>query len=169
MDAYEAVTQFTKMLQNLGRWLDAGVAFAKNKGFEPDVLAQSRLAPNQYELIRQVQAACDQAKYAAAYLSGAQAPSHPDTEKTIDELHARIATCLRYLQSVQESSYAGAADRKVSPAWLQGKWFRGSDYLNGVAIPNFYFHVTMAYAILRHNGVELGKMDYIGAMPINEG
>jgi hypothetical protein len=165
MDAYETVTQFTKMLENLDRWLAAGAVFAEKKKVDPDVLAEARLAIDQYELVRQVQSACDAAKYAAAYLSGQTAPSHPDTEKTIAELRARIATCVKYVRSVPAPQYAGAAERRVAPAWLGGKWMRGDHYLTQVSIPNFYFHVVTAYAILRHNGVELGKMDYIGAMP----
>jgi hypothetical protein len=159
------VAQFAKMLENLDRWLEAGVAYAQKRKFEPDVLAQARLAPDQYELTRQVQSACDAAKYAAAYLSGQPAPSHPDTEKTLAELRTRLRTCVQYVRSIPASQYAGAIERRVAPAWLGGKWMRGDHYLAAVAIPNFYFHVTTAYAILRHNGVELGKLDYIGAMP----
>ncbi len=168
MDTPEIIAQFAKMLENLDRWLEAGTAFAEKKKFAPDVLAQSRLAPDQYELIRQVQSACDAAKYAAGYLSGQAAPSHPDTEKTVEELRARVRTCVQYLRSVKPSEYAGAADRRVAPPWIQGKWFRGADYLAQVAVPNFYFHVTMAYAILRHNGVDLGKMDFIGSLPVRD-
>jgi hypothetical protein len=169
MDTTETITQFAKMLQNLDRWLEKATAHAEQKKFPPDVLAQARLAPDQYELVRQVQSACDAAKYAAAYLSGQKAPSHPDTEKTLADLRARIRTCVQYLQSVKASDFAGASERRVSPPWLQGKWFAAADYLRQVAVPNFYFHVAMAYAILRHNGVELGKMDYIGAMPVRDG
>ena len=168
MDVSTTIAQFGKMLENLDRWLEAGVAFAAQKGFEADVLAQSRLAPDQYELVRQVQSACDQAKFAAAYLSGGQAPPHPDTEKTIAEVRTRVATCLAYLRSIPAAAYAGAAERRVSPAWLDGKWMAGDKYLAQVAIPNFYFHVTTAYAILRHNGVGLGKLDFVGALPIND-
>jgi hypothetical protein len=168
MNTAETITQFAKMLGNLDRWLEAGRAYAEKKKFAPDVLVQSRLAPDQYALVQQVQSACDAAKYAAAYLSGKTAPSHPDTEKTLDELRARIKTCVQYLESVKPSEYGGAVERRVAPAWLQGKWFRAPDYLRQVAIPNFYFHVTTAYAILRHNGVELGKMDYIGSMPVQD-
>ena len=168
MDTAETITQFAKMLKNLDRWLETSTAFAEKKKFPPDVLVQSRLAPDQYELIRQVQSACDAAKYAAAYLSGQTAPSHPDTEKTVGDLRARIRTCVDYLESVEPGAYAGAAERRVSPAWLQGKWFPAAGYLTEIAIPNFYFHVAMAYAILRHNGVELGKMDYIGSMPVRD-
>ena len=168
MDTAETISQFAKMLGNLDRWLEAGRAFAEEKKFDPEVLLQARLAPDQYDLVRQVQAACDAAKYAAAYLSGQQAPSHPDTEKTLAELRARIRTCIQYVESVKAPAYAGGADRRVSPPWLQGKWFRGGDYLGQLAVPNFYFHVTTAYAILRHNGVPLGKMDYIGSMPVHD-
>jgi len=165
MDVSATITQYAKMLENLDRWLEMGIAFAEKKKVAPDVLAQSRLAPDQYELTRQVQSACDAAKYAAAYLSGQTAPSHPDTEKTIAELRARLATCVKYLRSIPATQYAGAAERRVAPAWLGGKWMRGDHYLVQISIPNFYFHVTTAYAILRHNGVELGKLDYVGAMP----
>ena len=165
MDTLETLTQFGKMLENLDRWLGAGLAYAERKKIEPDVLAASRLACDQHELIRQVQLACDQAKFAAAYLSGQKAPVHPDTEKTIAELRARIKSCLTYLKGVSAQQYAGAAERRVAPPWLNGRWMRGDHYLAQVAIPNFYFHVVTAYAILRHNGVELGKMDYVGAFP----
>jgi hypothetical protein len=168
MDAFTTVTQFAKMLENLDRWLGAGISFAENKKFDADVLARSRLAPDQYELVRQVQSACDQAKYAAAYLSGQQAPSHPDTEKTIGELRTRIKMCLEYLRSVKAAAYAGASERRVAPPWLNGKWLQGDAYLTQVAVPNFYFHVTTAYAILRHNGIGLGKMDFIGSLPVND-
>jgi hypothetical protein len=168
MDASATVAQFAKMLENLDRWLGAAISFAEKKHVEPDVLAGARLAPDQYELVRQVQSACDAAKYAAAYLSGQQAPSHPDTEKTIAELRARIQTCVKYLRSVAAPAYAGAGERRVAPPWLQGKWMRGDAYLTEVGIPNFYFHATTAYDILRHNGVELGKRDFIGSMPVND-
>lgn len=168
MDAQETLTQFAKMLGNLDHWLEAGIAHAQKKNFEPDVLAHSRLAPDQFNLIQQVQSACDAAKYAAAYLTGKQAPSHPDVETSMNELRARIATCRAYLESIKPAEYAGAPERRVSPPWLQGKWLRADHYLAQLGIPNFYFHVTTAYAILRHNGVELGKMDYIGSLPIND-
>ena len=126
-------------------------------------------APDQFSFVRQVQSACDQAKYTAAYLGGKTAPAHPDTEQTFAELRERIQKCLAFLASVPAADYAGADERKVSPPWLGGRWLRGADYLAQVAIPNFFFHATTAYDILRHNGVALGKMDFIGAIPIQEG
>jgi hypothetical protein len=169
MDQHDVIRVFVKTLQNLEAWMDKAAAHAKAKSFEVDVLAQARLAPDAYPFNRQVQAACDQAKYAAAYLGGKQPPSHPDTEQTFAELRERIRNCLSFVDSVQQKDLVGAADRKVSPQWLGGRWLRGDDYLVHVAVPNFFFHATMAYAILRHNGVDLGKMDYIGAIPVQEG
>lgn len=168
MNAHDAVQLFAKTLGNLEKWMDKAEAYAKERGFEVDVLAQSRLAPDQYSFVKQVQSACDQAKFAAAYLSGGKAPAHPDTEQTFAELRARIQKCTEYVASVPEQDFAGAEERKVSPAWLGGRWFRGSDYLVEMAIPNFFFHASMAYAILRHNGVQLGKMDYIGGITTHE-
>jgi hypothetical protein len=168
MSPYEAISLFCKTLENLEKWMDKAEEYAKERGFEVDVLAQARLAPDQYELTKQVQAACDQAKYAAAYLSGAKPPSHPDTEKTFAELRQRIDKAAKYAASVSEKDLAGADERKVAPAWLGGRWFTGRDYLVEMAIPNFFFHATTAYAILRHNGVKLGKMDYIGGITTHE-
>jgi uncharacterized protein len=168
MTHHDAIRLFAKTLRNLAQWLDKATAFAQAKSFEVDVLAKARLAPDQYDFVRQVQAACDQAKFAAAYLGGKPPPAHPDTEQTITELRARIEKCLAFVESVQAKDLVGAEDRKVAPGWLGGKWLRGDDYLVHVAIPNFFFHATMAYAILRHNGVDLGKMDFVGSMPIQD-
>jgi hypothetical protein len=165
---YDSIRLFAKTLQNLEKWMDKAAAHAKAKSFDVDVLAQSRLAPDQFAFAAQVQSACDQAKFAAAYLSGKQAPAHPDTEKTFAELHERIKKCLAFVESVQAKDLTGADEKRVAPAWLGGKWLRGDDYMIHVAVPNFFFHATMAYAILRHNGVDLGKMDYIGSIPARD-
>jgi hypothetical protein len=169
MNHDDAIRVFAKTLQNLERWMDKAAGHATAKSFDVDVLAQSRLAPDQFPFAAQVQAACDQAKFAAAYLGGKQAPSHPDTEKTFAELRQRVQKCLAFLETVRPADLAGAEERKVAPPWLKGMWLTGDDYLVHVALPNFFFHATMAYAILRHNGVELGKMDYIGSLPTKEG
>jgi hypothetical protein len=168
MTPYDAIRLFTKSLENLEKCMDKASEYAKSRSFEVDVLAQSRLAPNAFAFAQQIQSACDQAKYAAAYLAGKPAPSHPDNEKTFAELRERIRKCTGFLATVQKKDFTGAEERKVAPPWLGGRWLTGQDYLVDVAIPNFFFHVTMAYAILRHNGVELGKMDYIGALPTRE-
>jgi hypothetical protein len=162
MGAFEIITQFGRMLQNLDAWLEKGVTYAQDKGFNADVLGAARLAPDQYSLVQQVQAACDQAKFAAAYLSGQKAPSHPDTETTMAELRARVATCLAYVKGFKAADFTGAEERRVAPPWMGGNSVRGETYIHRISVPNFYFHVTTAYAILRHNGVTLGKQDYIG-------
>ena len=161
MQLADTITHFSVMLGNLDHWLQSASAYAGQKSFEPDVLAQARLAPDQYTLVQQVQSACDQAKYAAAYLSGQKPPSHPDSEKTIGELRARIQTCTEDLGTFKASDFTGAEERRVAPPWMQGNSVRGDQYLTRIAVPNFYFHVTTAYAILRHNGVDVGKADYL--------
>lgn len=162
MSTVETISQFARMLKNLDQWLQSATAYAEKKSFEPDVLAQARLAPDQYALVQQVQSACDGAKYTAAYLSGQTPPSHPDTEQTISQLRERIQKCVAYLATFKAADFSGAEERRVAPAWMQGNSVSGAHYLTRIAVPNFYFHVTTAYAILRHNGVELGKRDFIG-------
>ena len=167
MTAFDNVTHLTKMLDNLDQWIDLAIAHAEKKKFSPEVYVAARLAPDQYDFARQIQSACDAAKFAGAYLAGQTAPSHPDTEKTLPELRARIKTCTTYMKTLMASDFAGAEERRVSPKWMGGKWVTGSDYLNQIAVPNFYFHATTAYSILRHNGVELGKSQFMGAIPMN--
>jgi uncharacterized protein len=163
MSMYAAsVPQMKKMLQNLDKWIEMAVANAKTRGFDANVLLQMRLAPDQYPFVRQVQSSCDTAKFTAARLTGKEAPKHPDTETTIEELHARIKAVVTYLDTFSEKDFAGASERHIDLPFAQGKWMPGNEYLNELQIPNFYFHATTAYAILRHNGVPLGKMDYIG-------
>jgi len=167
MNLYDAtVPIFTKHLTSADKWLDKAVAFAEAKKFDPETLLVARLAPDQYPFLRQIQAACDQAKYTVAKLAGKEAPSHPDTEKTIAELRARIRTMLDYLATFTRDDFNGAEERHVSHAWMGGKWARGGDYLDHFALPNFYFHMTTAYAILRHNGLDLGKRDYMHSLPL---
>lgn len=168
MTPHDTLQLFAKMLANLEQWMEKAGTYAKERSFEVDVLAAARLAPDQFTFAQQVQSACDQAKYAAAYLGGKPAPSHPDTEQTFAELRERIAKCTGFVATVTEADLAGAGERKVAPPWLGGRWLRGSDYLVHVAVPNFFFHVTTAYALLRHNGVPLGKMDYVGGLPVQE-
>jgi hypothetical protein len=168
MQPFDSIQQFSKMLRNLDKWLEKATAQAVSRKFEPDVWLQHRLAPDQYPLVRQVQSACDTAKFTAAYLTGLQAPSHPDTETTMAQVRARISTVLAHLETFKPEQFAGAEERKVSPSWLGGKWVRGDHYLIQAGLPNFYFHVTTAYAILRQGGVELGKMDFLGALPVRD-
>jgi hypothetical protein len=168
MNVYDVVPQYAKMLHHIDGWLDKAAEHAKTKKFELDTLLHARLAPDQYSLDRQIQSACDSAKFSAAYLSGKTPPVHPDTEKTVAEIRARIKSCLAFLETVTEADVAGAEERKVSPKFLQGKWVRGDQFLLQMSLPNFYFHVTTAYAILRHNGVDVGKDDFIGNVPVRD-
>ena len=167
MNLYDAtVPIFTKFLGNLEKWLDKGAALAEAKKFDPQVLIDSRLAPDQWPLLRQIQGACDQAKYTCAKLAGKEAPSHPDTEVTLADCRARIRVCLDYLATFSRDDFAGAEERRCSHQWMKGKGMRGGDYLDHFALPNFHFHLTTAYAILRHNGVPLGKEDHVGSLPL---
>ncbi|NMV38402.1 DUF1993 domain-containing protein [Ralstonia insidiosa] len=152
-----------RMLGNLSALLDKAAAHAEAKKFDPANLMTARLAPDMHPFTRQVQIACDQAKGAAARLSGAEPPSYPDVEATIPELKARIAKTLEYVNSVDPAAFAGSEDRTVTLKSPKGELqFSGIDYLRGFMLPNFYFHITTAYALLRHNGVEIGKFDYLG-------
>jgi uncharacterized protein len=167
MNLYDAtVPIFTKHLRGIDKWLDKAVAFADQKKFDPETLLNARLAPDQHSLVRQIQSACDQAKWATAKLGGKEGPSHPDTEKTIAEVRARLKTVIDYLATFKREEFAGAEERAVRHGYFpEGKSMRGGDYLDHLVLPNFHFHVSHAYAILRHNGVDLGKMDYIVEMP----
>ena len=164
MSLHVFVLEMKKLLTGLDGWLAKGVAHAEAKKFDANVLLQQRLAPDMFQLIRQVQAACDQAKFAASRCAGKESPSHPDTEQTIDEARKRIASVVAYLDGFTKDDFAGAEQRKITlPRW-EGKSMTAVDYFVEFAQPNFYFHLTMAYAILRHNGVELGKRDFLGAL-----
>ena len=162
------ITQFTKTLQNLAQCLDKAAAFSDAKKLEPHVLLQSRLAPDQFALLRQIQIACDTAKTGVARLTGKEAPTHADDEKTLADAQARIAKVIAYLSEFSAKDFAGAEQRHVSqPRWA-GKYLTGYEFALQHLIPNFFFHVTTAYAILRHNGVDLGKKDYLGPMPYKD-
>jgi hypothetical protein len=165
---FAAVLESKKMLTNLEAWLEKGVAHAKARSFDPNVLLGMRLAPDQYPLLRQVQSSCDNAKFLAARLSTKEAPKHPDTEQTVDEVRARIHTCVSHLDTYKATDFDGAETRLVTLPFLEGKVISGGDYLMEMALPNFYFHLTTAYAILRHNGVPLGKMEYIGSLNVRD-
>ena len=162
---YQVVEQCTQSLNNLETCLDKAERHAATKKFDVGVLMTSRLAPDMKDFIYQVQSACDYVKAAAAWLSGQMPPKHEDNEQTIDELRARIRKTVAFAKSVKEAQYAGASERKVKLSWAPGKVISGKNYLLQVTIPNAFFHIAMAYAILRHNGVDVGKMDFLG--PIN--
>ena len=164
MNFYAAtVPQFKRLLQNVERWLDKTVAFAQAKKFDPNTLLTARLAPDQFALVKQIQSVADQTKLTCARLTAKDAPKHPDTEQSIDELRKRLHSVISYLDTFTPADFEGAAERQVSsPAFPEGKVMLGSHYLIERQLPNVYFHASMVYAILRHNGVDLGKSDFIG-------
>ena len=160
------VTQYSKMLDNLSLILDKAAQYAETKKFNVEVLLNSRLAPDQFNLTRQVQIACDTAKFGAARVCGKDAPSHPDTEVTLVELQARIKTVQDYLASFKSEDFAGAEERHVSQPRWEGKYLTGTEFVIEHSLPNIYFHIATAYSILRSNGVDLGKKDFLGNMPL---
>lgn len=159
-----AVPLMTQMLKGTARSLDKGAAFAEAKHIDPSVLLQARIALDQFPLVRQVQVVTDNAKGGAARLAAHDVPSYPDTETTFPELQARIARTLEFIGSIPETAYEGAEHRTVELK-MRGRTlsFSGQDYLLRFLIPNLIFHATTAYQILRHNGVELGKPDFMNA------
>jgi hypothetical protein len=152
-----------RMLGNLSTFLDKAEAFAAAKKIDATILLNSRLAPDMFPLTRQVQIAADMVKGAAARLSGTELPKFEDNETTIAELKARVAKTLAFVNSVDAAKFGGSEDRDVTLQARTGdRHFKGLNYLRDYVLPNVYFHTTAAYAILRHNGVELGKNDFIG-------
>lgn len=161
---YHAIfAQMSKELRQVDKWFDAAVAHAEAKKFDPNLFLGFRLSPDQFAFVRQVQAACDTAKQGSSRLTGKSAPEHPDTETTLAELRERIRSVRAYLDGVTEADYANAATRVVTTPRWEGKVMSGADYFMEHALPNFFFHITHAYALLRHNGVNVGKRDYLGA------
>jgi hypothetical protein len=155
--------QFLPMLANLRKFIDKAEASAKARKFEPNVLMTARLAPDMFPFNRQVQLTCDFAKNSSARLAGLEAPRFEDTETTADELRARIDKTIVFVQSVAASAIDGQEERDIKiPLRDRTLEMKGLPFLQTWALPNFYFHLVTAYDILRHNGVELGKGDFLG-------
>ncbi|MDE2236226.1 MAG: DUF1993 domain-containing protein [Gammaproteobacteria bacterium] len=164
LSMYQAsVPVFIRMLNNLSSILKKGEAHAQAKKIEPSVLINARLYPDMFTLARQVQIATDQVKGCAARLSGAEPPSYEDKEQSFAELQARLEKTLQYLKSFKPEQIDGSEERMVNLK-VRDKTIslKGRDYLFERVYPNFFFHVTTAYDILRHNGVEIGKGDFLG-------
>ena len=159
---------FEMGLNALSGVLDKGAAYAAAKKIDPTVLVQSRLAPDMFPLSRQVQIACDMAKNGSARLAGVDPPPFEDKETTLDELKARVAKTVAYVKSLDGKKIDASGDREITfPLGPTNKGhMKGDDYLNHFMLPNFYFHCTAAYAILRHCGVDVGKQDFLGAIPM---
>jgi uncharacterized protein len=162
---YDAsIPVMSRSLANLSRILDKAVAQATKDRTPLAALIDAQLAPDMRSLPFQIQSASDAAKGCAARLAGIEAPSMPDTETTFPELKARIEKTIAFLNSVDAAKIAGAEDRTVVVKFPQGEMkFTGRDYVGTFALPNFFFHVTTAYDILRHKGISIGKMDFLGA------
>ncbi len=155
--------RFVNILRNLTAIIDKAEAHCAAKKIEPSALTTARLYPDMFPFTRQVQIACDTAKGAVARLAGVDIPKHEDTEQTFAELKARIAKAIDFVESVSAGKIDGSEDKEIVLQMRSGeRRFKGMQYLLGHAYPNFYFHVTTAYNILRHNGVEVGKGDFIG-------
>ncbi len=161
---FKSILEIKKLLGNLEHLLDKGVAYANTKKFDPSVLLHSRIAPDMFPLTRQIQFTCDQAKYVVARGAGKDVPVHEDKETTVDELKARIKAVVAFIDTFKESDFDGIEKRTLSlPRW-EGKSMTALDYVTEHAIPNFFFHLMTSYLILRHNGVDVGKRDYLGAL-----
>ncbi len=158
-----SVPRFVNILTNLSAILDKAQAHVDANKIDQSALTTYRLYPNMFAMARQVQIACDTAKGAVARLAGVDIPVHEDTEKTLAELKARIATTIAFIQSIKPAQIDGTEDKDiVLKRGEKSTTYKGMQFLLGHALPNFYFHVTTAYNILRRNGVEIGKRDYLG-------
>lgn len=164
----EILGQMRKQLGQMDAWLGAAAAYADAKKIDPSVFLGLRLAPDQFAFARQVQLACDTAKLGAARIMGREATSTADTETTLDELRARIASVLADLDGLCAKDFEGVGERTVTQARWKGQVMSTHDYLLEHVMPNFYFHTCHAYAILRHNGVSVGKRDYLGTLSKRE-
>jgi hypothetical protein len=168
MNYYDlTVPHLIRTLRQIPRWLDKAEAYAAQKKFDVQVLVDSRLAPDQFNLARQVQVTCDVAKMFTARLADQEPPKFEDTEKTAAELRARVEKTIAWLETLRPEHFQGAEDRSVALP-VPGKRMKGSDYHAQFLLPNFYFHATSVYAILRHNGVELGKLDFLGDLTLSD-
>ena len=160
-----SVEAFLPTLRALSKLLDKGAQYATTKKFDTSVLVNGRLAPDMFPLVKQVQIACDFAKNSSARLCGQDPPRFEDNEQTLDELKARVARTIDYVQGLRADAFKGSEDRdiKIPLPNNNSLEMKGLPYLNNFALPNFYFHVVAAYAILRHNGVDVGKRDFLNA------
>jgi len=159
----QSVPVFTRMLRNALAWLDKAQAHAEARKFDPNNYLSLRLAPDMLPFTKQIQIACDQAKGCVSRLAGLEVPKWDDTESTLDELRARIHKTIDYVQSIPAAQFEGAEQRDIAvPTRGEPLHFTGDNYLKHFVLPNFYFHLTTTYALLRHGGVELGKKDFLG-------
>lgn len=157
---------FRNSLAQLSALLKKGQAFVEEHHLDEKAFLDERLAPDMFPLLKQVQIACDNAKGAVARLANVDIPKHEDAETTFSELQERISKTLMFIDSVPEVSFEGAEERHIELSYFEGKYLLGTDYVTSFVLPNFYFHMTTAYAILRHKGVSIGKMDFLAPLPL---
>lgn len=159
----QTVSALSRMLLNLDRIVTKAEEYAKDRNIDPAALVQARLYPDMLPFVSQVRIATDTAKGAAARLSGTELPKWPDDEVTFEDVHARIRKALDYLATFKPEQFEGAEDRPIEMKFPNRTLnFSGREYVLGFVLPNFYFHVATAYGILRHNGLPIGKLDYLG-------
>lgn len=163
----EMFKAFGRLLLQLDKWLIAAEAFSQNRKVDPSVLLAMRLAPDQYPLSRQIQMACDHAELSMVRLTGGEARVSVEPDNSLSALRARIAEVVTVLKDVGVVDELVASQRRVTQPRWEGKWMTGSDYFFEHAVPNFFFHLTHSYALLRHAGVNLGKLDYLGALSLH--
>ena len=161
---YASFQQMKKQLGQVDKWLAAAAAYADGKKFDSKQFLGLRLIVDQFPFARQVQIVCDTAKLGASRLSGKDAPAHTDTEETIEQLQMRVRETVAYFDTLSEKDFAEAPARSITQPRWEGKTMTGIDYFREHVQPNFFFHLTTAYAILRSQGVPLGKRDYLGAL-----
>jgi hypothetical protein len=161
---YEMFCQMKKQLAQVSVWFDAAEALATENAFSVDLFLEQRLTMNQFSLVRQVQIACDTAKLGASRLTGREAPKHEDNETTLAQLRARLAEVISYLDDFSAADFAKAGEQTISQPRWNGKTMTGADFFIEHVVPNFFFHLGHTYAILRHNGVKIGKRDYLGKL-----
>lgn len=162
------VPEFKRSLLALRAILVKAEAFVVEKKIEDSVLLQARLAPDQFPLVKQVQIACDNAKGTAGRLAQAEFPKMEDNEMTLKELEARIDKTLAYLDTLTPEQFVGSEERDIAIYFMPGKCLTGLEYVNTLGLANFYFHVTTAYSILRHNGMNIGKADFMGQVEFHD-
>jgi len=167
MSIYDStVAQFLRTLGLIQRWFDKAQAHAEQKKYDVNTLLTARLAPDQFALAKQIQGLSDQAKGYASRLAGVEPPKFEDNETTLADLRARIDKTIAYLKTFDPKQYEGAEDRIIPLPFAPGKGMKGNEYVRLFVLPNFFFHAATAYAILRHNGVDVGKLDFLGELPL---
>ena len=162
------VPEFKRALSALRAILVKAEGFVAEKKIEDKVLLGAYLAPDQFPFVKQVQIACDNAKGTAGRLAGVELPKMEDKEQSLKELEERIDKTMAFLDTLKEEQFEGSEDREIPIYFFPGKMLTGLEYVNSLGLANFYFHMTTAYSILRHNGINIGKADYMGAVEFHD-